>query len=255
MELSLSCHTFAVHHRGLNMKQSVFIWLLTSLLSLSAIGKPGKQFKRQGKASFYASKFHGRKTANGEKYNMNAYTAAHKLLPYNSLVKVVNLSNNKSCLVRINDRGPYTKGRIIDLSKAAAKTIGLYKAGSGRVRIEIVERPQPEVQPELVVAHDLNFPATAMFFPGNVYNIWGMKQIYSGFNIHISTYLELKRAREEAISLMKMGVKNVSLEVINQGGTKVYRLLVTSLVSKSDADRMLSNLMTFGVEGYVRKVV
>jgi rare lipoprotein A len=237
------------------MKQSVFIWLLICFFSFSAIGKPGKQFKRQGKASFYASKFHGRTTANGERYNMNAYTAAHKTLPFNTLVKVVNLKNNKSVLVRINDRGPYAKGRIIDLSKSAAKTIGLYKAGSAYVRIEVVEHPQPEVQPELIVARDLNFPATAMFFPGNIYNIWGMKQPNSPFNIHISTYLDLKRAREEAIALMKLGVKNVSLEVVDNGGTKAYRLLVTSFTSKSEAEKALADLLNIGVEGYVRKVV
>lgn len=254
MDVTINSHTFAVHHRGLNMKQSVFIWLLISFFSFSAIGKPGKQFKRQGRASFYASKFHGRKTANGEKYNMYAYTAAHKSLPFNTLVKVVNMSNNKSCLVRINDRGPYSKGRIIDLSKAAAKTIGLFKAGSGHVRLEIVERPQPEVPAQLIATKDLNFPATAMFFTGNVYNIWGMKQKPFGYNIHISTCLELKRAREEAISLMKLGIKNVSLEVMDHGGSKAYRLLVTSIDSKSDADRLLGSLMAMGVEGYIRKV-
>lgn len=237
------------------MKQSVFIWLLMSLISFSAIGKPGKQFKRQGKASFYANKFQGRKTANGERYNMNAYTAAHRTLPFNTMVKVVNLKNNKSVLVRINDRGPYAHNRIIDLSKAAAKTIGLYKAGSGHVRIEIVENTQPKVQPELIVARDLNFPTTALLFPGNTYNIWGMKQPSSQFNIHISTYLELKRARDEAIALMKLGVKNVSLEVVNHGGSKAYRILVTALASKSEADKALVNLLNIGVEGYVRKVV
>jgi len=254
LELAKKGVTFAVHHRGLNMKQSVFIWLLTSLISFSTIGKPSKQFKRQGKASFYANKFHGRKTASGEKYNMYAYTAAHKSLPFNSLVKVVNTKNNKSCLVRINDRGPYSKGRIIDISKAAAKTIGLFKAGAGHVRIEIIDIPNQNDKLELVASKDLHFPSTAMLFPGSTYNIWGMKQQKSEFNIHISSFLDLNRAREEAIDLLKLGIKNVSIEVLNQGGNKVFRILVTSLDTKTDAERVLANLHFLGVDGYVRKV-
>ena len=91
-----------------------------------------------GEASWYGPGFNGNKTANGEKYDMNSLTAAHRFLQFNSLVKVSNLSNNLSVTVRINDRGPYHKNRIIDLSKAAAKKIGLIKSGVAKVRIELV---------------------------------------------------------------------------------------------------------------------
>ncbi len=91
-----------------------------------------------GYASWYGPKFHGRKTASGEIYDMHALTAAHKSLPFGTLVRVVNLENGKSVVVRINDRGPYVKGRIIDLSYAAAKRIGLDKTGVAKVRLEII---------------------------------------------------------------------------------------------------------------------
>jgi rare lipoprotein A len=94
--------------------------------------------EKVGIASFYANTFYGRKTASGERLNKIDFTAAHRKFPFNTLVEVTNLSNKKTCIVRINDRGPYSKGRIIDLSNAAAKQIGLTKAGLARVKIKIV---------------------------------------------------------------------------------------------------------------------
>lgn len=91
-----------------------------------------------GTASWYGPNFHGKKTSNGETYNMNAMTAAHKTLPMNTMVKVINLRNNKTTTVRINDRGPFVAGRIIDLSKAAASSIDMLGTGTAPVRLEIV---------------------------------------------------------------------------------------------------------------------
>ncbi len=100
----------------------------------------GKLFMvTEGIASYYAHRFHGRLTANGERFNMHDLTAAHKSLPFGSMVRVTNLSNGKKVVVRINDRGPYIKGRIIDLSLGAAKEIGLLKKGVTNVRIEVFE--------------------------------------------------------------------------------------------------------------------
>ncbi len=92
-------------------------------------------FVQTGYASWYGWHFHGRKTASGEQYNMYAYTAAHKTLPINTMVEVTNLKNGKHVVVRINDRGPFVKGRIIDLSYAAAKKLDMLKTGTTPVRI------------------------------------------------------------------------------------------------------------------------
>ena len=97
-----------------------------------------KKHALKGVASYYGPGFHGKKTANGELFNMNDLTAAHKTLPFNTKVKVTNLENKKSVIVRINDRGPFKKGRIIDLSLGAAKKIGLIQAGSAKVKLEII---------------------------------------------------------------------------------------------------------------------
>jgi rare lipoprotein A len=90
-----------------------------------------------GTASYYSREFHSKKTASGEKYDINLLTTAHPSLPFNTLVKVTNLKNNKSVVVRINDRGPYLKKRIIDLSKAAAEKIDILHCGTGKVSLEL----------------------------------------------------------------------------------------------------------------------
>lgn len=90
----------------------------------------------QGKASYYGKQFHGRKTASGERFNMHKLTAAHRKLALGTVVKVTNLDNGKSVVVVINDRGPYIKGRDIDLSKGAAKRIGMVHKGVVKVKIE-----------------------------------------------------------------------------------------------------------------------
>lgn len=95
-------------------------------------------YKSTAVASYYADKFHGRKTSNGEIFNMYALTAAHKTLPFNTKVKVTNLTNGKSVIVRINDRGPFVKGREIDLSKAAASKLDMIKSGTAKVKLTII---------------------------------------------------------------------------------------------------------------------
>ncbi len=92
----------------------------------------------EGKASYYAEDFHGRKTSNGETYDMYKMTAAHKELPFNTLVRVTNLNNHRAIVVRINDRGPFKPGRIIDLSKGAAQKLQMINDGVIPVKLEIL---------------------------------------------------------------------------------------------------------------------
>jgi rare lipoprotein A len=99
-------------------------------------------FTQQGEASWYGSKFHGHLTSNGETYDMYSMSAAHKTLPIPSYVKVTNLDNNKTAIVRVNDRGPFHEGRIIDLSYAAATKLDVIKTGTANVKIEHITTTQ-----------------------------------------------------------------------------------------------------------------
>ncbi|MFJ4394025.1 septal ring lytic transglycosylase RlpA family protein [Pseudomonas sp. NPDC089396] len=93
-------------------------------------------YDKTGTASYYGSRHHGKRTASGEAFNQNGLTAAHRSLPFGSRVLVTNLANKRSVVVRINDRGPHTRGRLIDLSRAAAEKIGMVRSGTARVRVQ-----------------------------------------------------------------------------------------------------------------------
>jgi len=97
-------------------------------------------YKNGVTASYYADKFHGRKTSSGEIFNMYGYTAAHKTLPFGTMLRVTNLANGKYVTVKVNDRGPFVAGRELDLSKAAAVKLGMIKTGTAKVKIEILEK-------------------------------------------------------------------------------------------------------------------
>ena len=102
-------------------------------------------WKQRGYASWYGPKFHGRKTASGETFNMYSLTAAHRTLPLGTYVKVRNLKNGRTVVVKINDRGPYVRGRIIDLSYAAAKRLGMIRDGVVPVEITVIGKPETTV--------------------------------------------------------------------------------------------------------------
>jgi rare lipoprotein A len=97
----------------------------------------------EGVASYYADEFNGRPTASGEAYDMNSFTAAHRSLPFNTEVRVLDLDTGKSVIVRINDRGPFKDNRVIDVSLAAAKELGLVMPGTANVRLEILQLGLP----------------------------------------------------------------------------------------------------------------
>ena len=157
------------------MAGSFLALVLINLISLSLISQVqaktkevSPDFVQVGEASWYGPGFQGRKTANGERFNTHEMTAAHKTLPFNTLIKVTNLHNEATVVVRINDRGPFIRGRIIDLSKAAKEEIGM--GGLAQVKLEVfdpeaeeqIEEEQENLAP--VNLFDQIFPATSKIF-------------------------------------------------------------------------------------------
>ncbi|UCS93753.1 septal ring lytic transglycosylase RlpA family protein [Echinicola marina] len=120
------------------MKKEISLLMLIGLLIFSSCASITKHSARseKGLASYYANKFDGRKTASGERYHHSKLTAAHRSLPFGTMVTVENLRNGKTVKVRINDRGPFVSGRVIDLSKKAAKRIDMIRDGVVPVRIK-----------------------------------------------------------------------------------------------------------------------
>lgn len=115
--------------------------------------QPEHHWYQIGRASWYGKLFQGKETASGEDYNMNAMTCAHRSLPLGSLVKVTNLRNHKSVILRVNDRGPVPRSRIIDLSYAAARFLGFNKKGTAPVRVDLISSTSQLAQ--------MSFPALA----------------------------------------------------------------------------------------------
>ena len=132
--------------------------ILAAVLAASALGcastgggggLPSVQFDdardrdtEVGNASFYAHRFHGRSTASGERYDETKLTAAHRTLPFGTRVRVTNLENGRSVMLRVNDRGPHRKSRVIDVSYVAAKRLGFVRDGVARVRVEVAYLPE-----------------------------------------------------------------------------------------------------------------
>ncbi len=134
-----------LHYSARSLGIALLFSLFPGMLQATTPGKepPGRLFMvARGTASYYADYFHGRLTANGERFNMHELTAAHKTLPFGSMVRVTNLENGRTVMVRINDRGPYIDGRIIDLSLRAARELSLEHHGIGRVLLEAYHEPR-----------------------------------------------------------------------------------------------------------------
>jgi len=163
-------------------------------------------FTQSGKASWYGKKFHGRKTASGEIYNMHAISAAHKTLPLGTWVSVSNLDNNKKINVRINDRGPFVKGRIIDLSYAAAKKIGIVGPGTARVRIVALGRERQDAA---------TIKSGSGFVPLDYYK--------GNFTLQIGAFSDLNNAEKLKKELDPI-YKNVHVTLFDTGDSTIYRV-------------------------------
>jgi rare lipoprotein A len=116
-------------------------------------------WSQEGEASWYGPGFDGKRTASGEVYDMDALTAAHRELPFGSRIRVLNLDNGRETQVRINDRGPFARGRVLDLSRAAAREIGMLASGTARVRIEVLASAAPPAR-AVASADEVAIPAS-----------------------------------------------------------------------------------------------
>ena len=170
-----------------------------------------KGYHETGIASWYGKKFHGRKTSNGERYDMYAETAAHKTLPMGTMLVVRNLDNNKKTVVRVNDRGPFVKGRIIDLSHTAARKIGLIQNGTARVSITALGEAEPARQKASTVPIKLKHQD---FQKGEFY-------------IQVGAFEHLDNARKLARTFADQG-RDVVIQQYPAAGIQLYRVMVFS---------------------------
>ncbi|MEJ2490283.1 MAG: septal ring lytic transglycosylase RlpA family protein [Desulfuromonadales bacterium] len=184
-------------------------------------------YVEEGVASWYGKDFHGRKTSNGETYDMYAMTAAHKTLPMNVHLQVTNLANGRSAVVRVNDRGPFVKSRIIDLSYSAAKQLGVVGPGTAPVRIEALGyrtttgsdaspryQPAPSyaVGPFTVQVGAFSLRANADRLAGKLRNQYGSSDVVEGwvngqkfYRVRVGLYGDMNLAQEALLRLEANG--------------------------------------------------
>jgi rare lipoprotein A len=144
------------------MRLTLYSFVCLCILSLSGVANPifaQGTSPEYGKCGFYADSYHGRPTASGENYNKDALTCSHKTLAFNTKIRVTRTDNSKSVVVRVNDRGPHIEGYVTDVSGAAAKELDLVKAGSARVKIEVVESAQSASTNDATLAGATTQPA------------------------------------------------------------------------------------------------
>jgi rare lipoprotein A len=193
--------------------------------------KTAAGYDEKGIASWYGPKFQGRLTSSGERYNMYAMTAAHRTLPIPSYVRVTNLRNGRSVIVRVNDRGPFVANRIIDLSYAAAKKLDIVREGTGLVDISAIDprnpsRPAPSTSPRL--AHAEN------------------PQIY----IQLGAFSSRQNAEGLQARMQRYRIGPVVIQPGNSNHGWVYRVRLGPLASVGVADQAANRLENVGVQNF-----
>lgn len=196
-----------------------------------------------GKASFYANKFEGRTTASGEKYWHSKLTAAHRTLPFNTKVRVTNLEKNLSVIVRINDRGPFVKDRVIDLSKSAAKKLDFIKEGVCNVKVEIIEQPessdntgQKVTAPIIAKPKEITGEGTTSSVP-MFYTLSVETDKPIGYGVQLASYKEMVNLLERVQKIQNSLREPITVQVSNVNGEKVYRIIAGKFDNRIKAER------------------
>jgi rare lipoprotein A len=181
-------------------------------------------YRKTGIASWYGTKFHGRKTSNGEVYNMYAMTAAHKSLPIPSYVRVTHLKNKRSVVLRVNDRGPFHDDRIIDLSYTAAAKLGIHKMGTGLVEVTALEFDSP----------------------GTIQQADSQLSQQSAFYLQVGAFINPKSAKQVQAKLASAKISFSRIQRVQKQGKDIYKVQVGPLYSERQAQQENERLAQMG---------
>jgi rare lipoprotein A len=202
------------------MLLGLFVW---SSCGTAGGGRSKSRYLESGVASWYGPKFHGRLTANGETYDMDGITAAHRTLPFNTVVLVENQDNGRKLEVRINDRGPFAKNRIIDLSRGAARKLGVIGPGTANVKLYLVKG-------------DLRKSKTT-----------NLK--VARYTVQLGSYKRKDDARDLSRKIKKSRVESVKIN-----GERFYRVYYGVYKDPAKAERDQRRLKRRGYKGFVKQI-
>lgn len=234
-------------------------------------------YSETGIASWYGKEFHGRRTANGEKFDKNELTAAHRTLQMPSLVRVTNLENGRSVVVRINDRGPFARGRVIDVSQKAASLLGFVNKGTARVRLDLLaeeskaaamkarsggstagmeiaanERQAPVASGFTPVSYESASAQPKLDIPGHVKDgaffpdpVVGQEPVRpTSLYVQVGSFSQVENARTLADQIKDFGQAQIQPAMI--GGRQMYRVRLGPIAAVPQADRLLERLAQAG---------
>lgn len=232
--------------------------IVAVLLIVSSTGL-FSQITEIGLASFYADKFDGRITASGDIFDQSKLTAAHRTLPFGSKVKVTNLENGKDIIVIVNDRGPFVNDRVIDLSKSGAKKLGFVDKGVTKVKLEVLSIPENKggkiktayVPPKQDKTKSPKSKAKASTNLGTIsnqaieyYKVESEQITPQGFGIQVASYQEAANLIKRCDEIRKNTGKDVIIQVGNNSGDKVYRIILGPFSTRNQASEYSQKLQS-----------
>jgi len=215
--------------------RKIFILLFATFISIIYVSAQNG-FSQLGRATYYHKKFEGRRTTSGERYHARLYTAAHRKLPFGTLVKVTNQRTGKWVIVRVNDRGPFVKGRIIDLSKSAARDLDLIRHSNQKVKIETINPADLNLKNEKP-GEITEKPTDSKYFLLSV-----NESNPSGFGVQIASYSDMENLFLFYSRIEKSIKEKLSVQVSVVKGERVYRVIAGVLENKELAESLATKL-------------
>lgn len=200
------------------------------LAVLTATAAQAQTFEQTGSASWYGDRHHGRKTASGERFDMHKLSAAHPKLPLGSVIEVTNLGNDRTVELRVNDRGPFSGGRVLDVSRAAADQLGFIGAGTAKVRIRLVNKDADELRPKLPAAE----PAPEIVFTSAPLPPPPVAQPAAAFLVQVGSFAVRANAERAAARVSSVGPVEVSEDW--SSGRILHRVSVTGWSDRASAE-------------------
>ncbi len=218
----------------------------TFFLLFLSLGVSFSQIQK-GKASFYADKFEGKQTASGEKYKHKKLTAAHKSLPFGTIVKVTNLENQESVEVRINDRGPFVEGRIIDLSRSAAEKLRFINQGLAEVQLEVIDAGDGRTNSNRPVQIDRKIDNES-YFQVNV-----KRKQPSGYGVQVGSFKGFDNMLKLSENIEKSYRAKLYIEVKEVSDAKIYALILGDYGNRKKADKLKAKMADRFPDAFVTK--
>ncbi len=207
-----------------------------------------------GTASWYGKDFHAKYTANGEIYDMNTLTAAHRTLPLPSIVRVTNLENGRSLVLRVNDRGPFAKNRIIDVSKRASQLLGFQTQGTAKVKVEIMEKESKALKAALTGAKGNTYASNyksnqVVSIPQKPVSIYTpQKQVsQTDGKLYIQVGSFSKQSMAENLKRQLMDYGHIKIVPVDVSGNRFYRVRVGPYAAQNEANTVLSKIKNAGL--------